>query len=1678
MGMRKLSPGGYEYLTGSVACADRDLEPGESLSDYYLAHGYPPGQWLGSGAADLGLSGEHVTAEQMNALFGEGRHPRADQIETDMIAAGSTPDAAMHATKLGRRFAQYSAVDDLRSRVIEAYKQHNRDHNRPLGAPLDDDTRAQIRRSTQSAAFAEQHGRPPVDDTELTTFLADQKRQLKTACAGYEMVFAPPKSVSTLWALGDQNTRELVVSLHRQAVGDTLTYMENNAAFTRQGSDGEAQVDIRGLTAAVFEHWDSRAGDPHLHSHVPISNKVQRASDGAWTALDGRTIHAAAVTCSEYYNSRVRDLLRDHGASWSQHPANGIDYRRPVWELDGVPSELLYGFSQRAQVVETDRAQRIVAFRQQHGREPSPKELLEQSTLAQYGTREAKQAPQTLSDHLHQWLRQAATMVTSERLATLGQRVFSAGEAAASTVDVAALAARTRQEVSDYHSHFTTWNIESEAHRQTAHLRVPSGTRDQLIRQVVDTVLADRETVALQAPSLVEHTAPELHRRNGESVFVEHNSQRYTTHQTLREESRMASWGQLQDGVRISTSAVDKAIAGTKLNTAQQQAVASFAQSGRRVQLLVAPAGAGKTTMMRSFAQAWRSAGGRVYAFGPSARAAQELGESLKATPHTLHQVTTAQQMGTAEKAFDFRRGDVLIVDEAAMAGTHTLHDVVRYALRRGADVRWVGDDKQLPAVEAGGAVRWFAHRNGALQLHDVVRFADRRQATASLQLRSGNPAGLDYYIEQGWVVGGSRETIRDAAHRAWRTDLDQKHPSLLIVPKNDDVTALNREARELLKQRGIVSDDGRDKQLHDGTRASRGDLIVTRNNDRLKTLFGGRDFVKNGDVWELQRIRRDGGIKVRHHTKGGSIVLPAEYVAQHVELAYAATINRCQGMSVQGDSHSLATQGLAREQFYTAVTRAKHQNKVYVETHQHTIDSHQETPPEQDARTVLEGVLSRSSATTSATEAMRDSLARSESLRTLLGQHHYIARLGAEERIEQVLSAQPQNLLESPATPTLVKTLHHAEDLGWQAEQLIPAVLGRTTTLGAADDPAAMLNRHAQRHVLAHPPPPQTVAASQAAINRWRSIIESYAPTAAIEDPTWAGVWQRAATGAADGLDPDAALAIAAHRLANRLATDPVQPHQYVAAALATQLAEQHAEGRGWQPAVPWMTNPHRQGTMSDPLRDDLHRLESAIHARVAELGAQTTAAPPRWTAQLGSRPTDPVAAERWDRMATLAAAYRDTYEITSTSADAPLGPEPDGPSLRARAWHDLRAEWAPPDAAAEHSPACRANETETATDRLRGDLDPDEFQHHLAQTNPVTTRTDESFAVLLERHQRASHELLTHAAQHALSQHAPHTLGADAEPALLDVLRRADQDGWQLDRLVSTVAGQSNLGAADDPAALLTSRIQRHTTDHDPPAPAAEPSQAQIEAWHTIAATHAPQADVTTDDWHLVWRHAAAGAAEGLDVETAIANAAEQLHHHAAAEPIDEHRYVGQLVVDQLAEQRDSGEGTQPSVPWMLDPSPAAQVTAPELAADLAELHEIARSRLGELRETVADEQPAWTAGLGARPEEPAAAERWDEVAAVAAAYRETYNVGATNPDAPLGAEPAGHGARVESWHQITEQWRPVMTTPDDGDNQQRIDALRDELREPERADERVDERYDDDQHQSERSGFGLGH
>ena len=192
---------------------------------------------------------------------------------------------------------------------------------------------------------------------------------------GFDLTFTVPKSASVLWALGDDTTRAAVHAAHRAAVDQALEFVDRTVARTRVGHAGCRQVRTRGVVAAAFDHWDTRTGDPNLHTHVVVANKVQ-GPDGAWRSLDGKTIHAATVTVSALYDALLADeLTRRLPVTWS-HRSRG-PRRNPAFEIDGVDDTLLAAFSTRSEQIHCAEQAWIAQFQASHGRGPSRDEMLD-----------------------------------------------------------------------------------------------------------------------------------------------------------------------------------------------------------------------------------------------------------------------------------------------------------------------------------------------------------------------------------------------------------------------------------------------------------------------------------------------------------------------------------------------------------------------------------------------------------------------------------------------------------------------------------------------------------------------------------------------------------------------------------------------------------------------------------------------------------------------------------------------------------------------------------------------------------------------------------------------------------------------------------------------------------------------------------------------------------------------------------------------------------------------------------------------------------------------------------------------------------------------------------------------------------------------------------------------------
>ena len=198
-------------------------------------------------------------------------------------------------------------------------------------------------------------GRHPVSEVPLgLPYRHDSKR---TVVTGFALSFSPPKSVSLVGAFGSAETAAEVRAAHDGAVRAALSFLEDHAAFSRTGRGGIFQVDTQGFVAAAFTHQTSRAGDPQLHSHVLVANKV-RCADGRWRSLDGRELFAFQKAAGMLYNATLRvELSARLGVAWDLVDRNGQA------DIEGVPRGLIELFSKRRHDVERRGAQRIATAR-------------------------------------------------------------------------------------------------------------------------------------------------------------------------------------------------------------------------------------------------------------------------------------------------------------------------------------------------------------------------------------------------------------------------------------------------------------------------------------------------------------------------------------------------------------------------------------------------------------------------------------------------------------------------------------------------------------------------------------------------------------------------------------------------------------------------------------------------------------------------------------------------------------------------------------------------------------------------------------------------------------------------------------------------------------------------------------------------------------------------------------------------------------------------------------------------------------------------------------------------------------------------------------------------------------------------------------------------------------------
>ncbi|MBS45885.1 MAG: DNA primase [Nocardioides sp.] len=613
-------------------------------------------------------------------------------------------------------------------------------------------------------------------------------------------------------------------------------------------------------------------------------------------------------------------------------------------------------------------------FRDAHGRTPTPVEAVALAQQANLETREAKHEPRSLAEQRKTWGRQAVDVLGApeavDRMLQAALRPTGASaQADVSTWWVREVADRVLGELEAHRATWQSWHVHAEVHRQIRDAGLPADLVAEAVGWVVDEV---RELSVNLTPDRDPISEPAgLCRSDGTSVYRHTGRDHFTTARVLDAEARIvaaaantdaAAWSPVDVELAILAARVD----GIGLNAGQEELVRAMATSGRRVQLALAPAGAGKTTAMRVLAGVWTEAGADVLGLAPSAAAAAALREATGMPCETLaklvHDLDTRPGSPLATAVGP---GTLLVVDEAGMADTITLDRVICFAIERGANVRLIGDDQQLAAIGAGGVLRDIVRTHGAVRLNEVVRFDDPVEAEASLALREGDRKALGYYLDHGRIHAGDQAAVIDDVFEAWQREQATGRDCLMLAPIHELVRELNQRARAARLADAFVDGEVR---LRDGTHASVGDVVLTRRNDR-RLGVSSTDWVKNGDRWTVTGIR-GGNLAVRHRDSGLTTVLPAEYVAADVELGYASTVHTAQGLTADV-MHGVVTGEETRQLLYTMLTRGRAENHVHVITDDLGDDREFELPGITEhltATETLERVLARDGAAVSAT--------------------------------------------------------------------------------------------------------------------------------------------------------------------------------------------------------------------------------------------------------------------------------------------------------------------------------------------------------------------------------------------------------------------------------------------------------------------------------------------------------------------------------------------------------------------------------------------------------------------------------------------------------------------------------------------------------------------------------------
>jgi AAA domain/TrwC relaxase len=771
----------------------------------------------------------------------------------------------------------------------------------------------------------------------------------------------------------------------------------------------------------LFPHHLSRDGDPQLHVHVAISNRVQRAdgADRKWRTLDSRNLHNQRLGVAPVADRILETRLSALGyAMVPRADGNGA-------EVGGVSQDVLDLFSSRAVAVTGELKRLAREYEDKHGKPPSRRTLWLLHQQAGQNTRRSKsQARRTIAgqtgaaeptgaQRLAAWEAQTVHREVRALSAVHGQvTLFAADRAgvAPAVLDDAAKRTAARIAVAEVQRHHAVWSMAQlrfEVHRALPVLK-PGSDGEAVVTEVAKLAVsgrADTEVIQVTAPDVADVTSLGVRASDGGSIYRPPHEERYCTLANLDTEEQILAAAKRTVPRLVSAEQARAAPGRTGASAEQRDAVVMMLTAATATTVLIAPAGAGKTHAMAEFARLWTSfTGRRVIGLTTSTNAARVLEHEGLAESYNIAEFLGKNE-GTDElrRPVPLHRDDVLVLDEASQLSTADLAMITEAARQAGARIIATGDTAQLGAVDAGGMFGLLAREVPAAELHEVRRFQAQWEREASVRLRDGDPAAAAAYGRHGRIRGADEEAAYDRAASMWLADHLRGKDVLLVAGSNAEAAELSRRVQARLIQLGTVGHP--QAPLSDGNQVGVGDLVRARLNTEIDA--GGRKLT-NRDTLKITALRGPDA-EVRRQRLDGTWTeafwVSKSYLARNAELGYGGNVHVAQGRTVD-TAHLLVTDSLSRQALYVGMTRGRESNTAHVVTAK-TAPPGQQPYQQAASESVLASVLQREADDLSATEQIRHAQERAGGTGHLLHLWSAATRQALYPDIDQQITAR-----------------------------------------------------------------------------------------------------------------------------------------------------------------------------------------------------------------------------------------------------------------------------------------------------------------------------------------------------------------------------------------------------------------------------------------------------------------------------------------------------------------------------------------------------------------------------------------------------------------------------------------------------------------------------------------------